>query len=126
MSATGSIESISVRGRLFSVAADSAVTRKLGGFEGEHLPNGDGTGRKKMTRVGWMVGAINVSVYDSRGDQSFLQDISDTPDYDAFTITYVDGTVWQGLGSMEGEISHVSDNGTVEVSLSGPGKLTQQ
>jgi len=46
MAATGgSIESITMDGREFAVAADAESQRKLGGFENEVQANGNGTAR---------------------------------------------------------------------------------
>ncbi len=39
----GSIESVTLDGRTFAVAADAEAQRKLGGFENEVQANGDGT-----------------------------------------------------------------------------------
>jgi len=47
----GSLESITLNGREFPVAADVEAQRKLGGWENEVLANGDGSGRLIKTRV---------------------------------------------------------------------------
>ena len=54
----GSIQSISIRGRIFPVASDAEANKKLGGFENEVQANGDGTARKVMTRVPWSIDGL--------------------------------------------------------------------
>ena len=51
MSVGGSIESLTLDGRTFSVAADADTTRNLGGTDNEVEMNGDGTYRIVKTRV---------------------------------------------------------------------------
>ena len=46
----GSIDSVSIRGRIFAVKNDADVSIALGGFTAEILMNGNGTGRKSLTR----------------------------------------------------------------------------
>jgi hypothetical protein len=122
----GSIESIDIRGRLFPVAADADANRKLGGFESEVQANGDGTARKIMTRVPWMLDGLTVEVDDNRADHEFLQEVANETDFVAMGITFASGATWQGRGTISGELQYSSQNATCELSLSGPGDLTQQ
>ena len=122
----GSIESVSIRGRLFPVAADADGARKLGGFENEIQANGDGSARIVKTRVPWMLDGLTLEVDETRGDQEFLQEISDGQDFVTIVITYASQKSWQGLGIVSGELSFSSQTSTAEVTLSGPGPLTQQ
>lgn len=122
----GSIESVALDGRLFSVAADADSTRKLGGFENEHQSNGDGTGRMLKTRVGWSVDGLTLSIDDTRGDAEYLQELQDGLDEFPIAITYASGTVYQGTGQIVGETGTSSQNTTGSVALMGSGKLTPQ
>ena len=122
----GSIEKISIRGRVFPVAADAEVNRKLGGFETEVQSNGDGTVRKIMTRMPWLLDGVQVEVNDTRADLEFLQEIADSQDLVSITITYASGTTYQGTGTITGEIQASSQSATATISLSGQGSLTQQ
>ena len=124
--ASGSIESISLAGRLFAVAADNEVARKLGGFENEVLANGNGTAREVKTRVPWMLSDVQAVVDDNRGDHEFLQELSDSVGFFTVTITFASGKVYQGTGKIVGELAASSQNETATFSLSGPGKLTPQ
>ena len=122
----GSIESVTLEGRTFSVPADIEVTRKLGGFENEVQANGDGSARMIKTRVPLSLDGLTVSVDDDRGDQEFLQELSDRDDYFVLAITYASGATYQGSAQIVGEFSGSSQNATAAISLMGPGILTRQ
>lgn len=126
MATGGSIESISLDGREFAVAADSDASRKLGGFENEISPNGDGTARLIKTRVTWALDGISVVVDDDRGDQEFLQGIADGTGFVPVGISLVSGVTYQGDGTITGEVQASSQNATAGISLGGPGEMTQQ
>jgi len=122
----GSIEKLSIRGRIFPVAADAEVNRKLGGFENEVQPNGNGTARKIMTAVPWLLDGVQVEIDDGRGDLEFLQEIADSLELVSIAITLANRTTYQGTGTITGEIQASSQNTTASISLSGQGTLTQQ
>ena len=122
----GSIESVTLAGRIFPVASDAESDRKLGGFENEFMSNGDGSGRIIKTRVGWTIGTVALEVNDDREDQEFLQDLIDSPDYFPVAITYVTGITYQGQGTITGELNTASKETKTEVTLQGPGKLSKQ
>lgn len=124
--AGGSIESVGLAGRTFSVAADADSNRKLGGWENEAQPNGDGTARLIKTRVVWLLDGLTLSIDDLRGDQEYLQDLKDRLDFFPIDITYASGVVYSGLGQVTGEEQVSSMSTTAAVTLSGPGKLTRQ
>jgi len=122
----GPIESVSIRGRLFPVAADADATRKLGGFENEVQPNGDGSARMVKSRIAWMVDGLSLAIDHDRADQEFLKEIADGKDWVPITVTYASGHTYQGKGTVSGEFGASSQNATAPVTLSGPGELTQQ
>lgn len=122
----GSIESVTLDGREFSVAADAESQRKLGGFENEVQANGDGTARLIKTRVPLSIDGLTLEVDDSRGDHEFIQALSDRNDFWSLSITYASGVVYQGTAQIVGEPQVSSQNATAEVSLMGPGILTKQ
>lgn len=122
----GSIESVGLKGRTFSVAADADSNRKLGGFENDVMANGDGTGRLIKTRVTWQLDGLTLSIDNDREDLEYLQDLADATDFFAVDITYVDGTIYSGSGMITGEMQASSQNATAAVTLKGPGKLSQQ
>jgi len=122
----GSIESITLDGREFPVAADVEAQRKLGGFENEVQANGDGTARLIKTRVPLSIDGLSIESDDDRGDHEFLQALSDRPDFFPIAITYASGLTYQGTAQLVGEMQTSSQNATASVSLMGPGILTKQ
>jgi hypothetical protein len=122
----GSIESVSLDGRNFAVAADAEAQRKLGGFENEVQANGDGNARLIKTRVPLSIDGLTIEVDDDRGDHEFLQDLSNRNDFFPIAITYASGVTYQGRAQITGELQSSSQNATAAVSLMGPGLLTKQ
>jgi hypothetical protein len=122
----GPIESVSMRGRLFPVAADADAERKLGGFENEVSPNGDGTARIIKTRVPWSISGLALEINEDRGDQQFLKEIADGNDFVTMTVTFASSHTYQGRGIIADEINFSSQNSTAEVTLSGPGEASKQ
>lgn len=122
----GSIESVSLDGRIFAVAADADSNRKLGGFENEVSPNGDGTSRLQKTRVSWSIDGLTLSIDDTRADAEYLQELQDGLDFFPVAVTYASGIVYQGTGQLVAETAISSQSTTASVALMGTGKLTQQ
>lgn len=122
----GSIESLTIRGRNFAVAADAEANRKLGGFENEVMSNGDGTARIIKTRVPLSLDGVVVEIDDGRGDHEFLQEVADLNDFVTIAITYASGLTYQGSATLVGEFSASSQSATAPISLMGPGILTKQ
>lgn len=122
----GSLESVTLGGRLFPVAADAEAQRKLGGFENEVLANGDGSARLIKTRVPLSIAGLTINIDDSRGDQEFLQDLANQNDYFVLLLTYASGISYQGSAQLTGENPASSQAATAAINLMGPGLLTQQ
>ena len=122
----GSIQSISIRGRLFPVAADADSNLKLGGFEAAIEANGDGTARKILTRVPWMADGLTVGIDHDRADMEFLQELANEPGFFPITITFASKSTWQGSGSVTDELQFSSQRSIATLSLGGPGNATQQ
>lgn len=122
----GSVEDVSIKGRLFAVAADADGNRKLGGFENEIQMNGNGTYRLVKTRVPWLLDGLTLVVDDDRDDQKFLQDIADSEEEVEVTATFANGNTFQANGTIVGELGYSSQSATCSVTLSGGGKMTQQ
>jgi len=122
----GSIQEVSIDGRPFAVAADAESQRKLGGWENEVMANGNGTARIIKTRVPMKIDGLTLETDDDRGDQEFLQAIADSPDFKQLSITYASGVVYQGTGTITGEMQTSSQSAATAVTLEGPGNLTKQ
>jgi hypothetical protein len=126
MGVGGSIESITLAGREFAVAADAESQRKLGGFENEVQANGNGTARIIKTRVPFSLDGLTLDMDDSRGDHEFIQDFANGNAFKPMAITYASGITYQGTCQIVGETAGSSQNATLAVSLMGPGELTRQ
>ena len=126
MATGGSISSVILEGRYFSVAADAEAQRKLGGFENEVQANGDSSARLIKTRVPLGLDGLTLSIDDDRGDQEYLQELQDRPDFFVIVITFVSGNSYQGTAQLVGDTQVSSQNATASVSFMGPGKLTKQ
>lgn len=122
----GSIISVSIRGRIFSVAADADVNLDLGGYSNEIQSNGDGSVRNIQTRKPWMLENIALVVDHDRNDLKFLQDTADSHTLHPITIELVSGHVYQGKGTVTGDVKLSTQSTTVPVTLAGKEKLTQQ
>lgn len=122
----GSIQSISIRGRLFPVASDAEANKKLGGFENEVQANGDGTARLVKTRVPWMIDGLQIEINDDRGDHEFLQEIADALDFVSITMELASGTIYEGTGTITDEVQASSQNATATIKVGGPGTLSAQ
>ena len=122
----GSIESVTLDGRSFAVAADAEAQRKLGGFENEVLSNGDGTARLIKTRVPLSLDGLTVEIDDDRGDQEFLHGLTDQNDFFPVTITYASGITYQATAQITGELQASSQSATASVNLMGAGEMTKQ
>ncbi len=122
----GSIESVTLDGRNFSVASDAESQRKLGGFENEVVANGDGTARTIKTRVPLSLDGLTLGIDDDNGDHEFLQGLADSNEFFPIVISFASGISYQGTAQIVGEMQVSSQNATASVSLMGPGVLTKQ
>jgi len=122
----GSIDSYTLIGREFVVAADAESQRKLGGFENEVLANGNSTARLIKTRMPLLIDGLTTEIDDDKGDQEFLQDVANMNDFVTMNITYASGAVYQGSVQITGDFQASSQSATASVTFSGPGILTKQ
>jgi hypothetical protein len=122
----GSIQSISIRGRIFPVASDAEANKKLGGWENEVQANGDGTARLVKTRVPWSIDGLQIEINDSRADHEFLKEIANSFDFVPITMELASGVVYEGTGQISEEVTSSSQSATATITLMGPGDLVQQ
>lgn len=122
----GSVEEVSIKGRIFAVASDADATKKLGGFENEVQANGNGTGRKIMTRVPWSIEGLTVEIDDQAGDHEFLQAVANEKGYVPISMTLASGVTYSADGTLTGDLGASSQNATCGINLSGPGSLGAQ
>ena len=122
----GPVESVSIDGRYFTVAADADAGRELGGFANENQSNGDGTARLIKSRKPWQVDGLTLAVDDLLDDQEYLQDKADQFGYFPINLTFASGSVYGGTGQLVDELKFGNAGATVPVTFGGPQKLTQQ
>jgi len=122
----GSIESITVKGRNFAVAADADANRSLGGFTNDEQSNGDGNTRIIKTRVPWSFDGLSLEIDDARGDQEYLQAIADGLVNVPITFHLASGKIYQGEGIPCDEIKMSTQNVTCPITFKGPQKLEVQ
>ena len=122
----GSVETVNINGRDFTPATDADVQMKLGGFEVETQANGNGTGRKIKTRVPWALTGLTVECDEQNEDLEFLQAVADSNSFVAIAITYASGEVYQGTGTVSGELQRSSMSATTALEITGTGTLTKQ
>ena len=126
MAVGGSIESVTIDGRYFPVAADAESNRKLGGFENEVQANGDGSARIIKTRNPLQIDGLALECDDDRGDHEYLQGVADRKGFVPCTITYASGITYGAQATISGEFQSSSQNATIPVTLAGPGRLVKQ
>lgn len=115
----GSVQGVTLNGRYFPVDKEADVSIVLGGYINEKLANGDGSSRNKKTRVIGGVKGLVLSCDNDRSDQEFIQLLADsTTDFD-YDVTLVDGTVYSGLGQVEGEFEYKTMDSTCELEIKG-------
>lgn len=126
MATGGSIQDVSIRARLFAVAADTGPKLDLGGFENELEMNGDSTVRTIKKRKQWRKEGLKLTIDHDRADLEFLQEVADDKKHVAITMTCVDGTTYAATGTIVGEIAEDTMSATCEVTLAGGGKAEAQ
>jgi hypothetical protein len=122
----GPLEAVNIGGREFEVASDADISRALGGKENTILPNGGGGARQQKVAKPWSLSGLQVVVDDSRDDHAYLQEIADAPGWTECAATFASGITFSGSGTIVGEFTYSSTNGTASLDLSGPNKLERQ
>ena len=122
----GPFKEVSIGGRTFSVAGDAGGSRSLGGMSNAIESNGDGTARVIQTINGWKLDGLALVIDDDKGDQEFLKDLSNAGRIEVFSCTNSRGTVYQGRGTVTGEIVKDEMKSTASVNFGGGSELTKQ
>ena len=122
----GSIESVTLDGREFGVAADAEAQRKLGGWENEVQMNGNSTARLIKTRTALSIDGLTLDTDDDRGDQEFMQELADRNDFFPIAITFASGKTYQGSAQIVGDLQASNQSSMTAINLMGPGNLTPQ
>lgn len=121
----GPLESVTISGRTFSVAQDSGPSTDLGGDTNTIEMNGDRTGRIVKELRPALLESVNVQIDHDNDDMQFLDDVQRGTEYVPISVTYVEGTVYSGSGTITDPVVLNSDKATAEIKLSGPGLVKQ-
>lgn len=122
----GSVASITLAGRYFAVAADGDIQRMLGGSVNDVQANGDRSGRLIKIATPWECTDVQISIDDSREDQTFLQELADRNSFFAIAVTFASEVTFSGEGQITDTINVSSANTTATLALKGPNKLAPQ
>lgn len=122
----GSIKGIEIDGRPFSVTTDADAKVKLGGKKVAVEANGDATVRVLGTVEPWSISDIDIAIDHDKDDAGFLQEKADNMELVPCTITYIDGTTYQGKGIVADDHDFSTAKATSGITLMGEGKLTPQ
>lgn len=112
-----------VGNRTFAVQTDQGITLDLGGYKGERQSYGNGQGHKKMNAKPWKLGGLQVPIDIDNGDLEYLQEISGSPIDAVITWQHVNGFIYKGEGSIEGDVQWNSNTGFLALEVSGSGEM---
>ena len=124
MSIAGAMRSLTINGRGFKVAHDGSGNKVIGGRNNEVAMNGDGSFRPIQTVTPGSFSDVQVEVDDSRGDQEFLQELSNDGLPVPVVATYAANISYTGDLVIAGEIVKDENTGLIPLSFQG-GKLTK-
>lgn len=110
----------------FAVKSDSDFTFDPGGYRNDDDKNMiDGKGRRiyKKNRVAW--GAAGPIVWDmvDQNELEKLQLLAEQTQEADWTVTSINGTVWGAKGLPVGDIEGNTNQGTIDINISGSGKM---
>ena len=124
MSIAGAMRSLTINGRGFKVAHDGSGNKAMGGRNNEVAMNGDESFRVLQTIMPGSFSDIQVELDDSRGDQEYIQELSDSGLPVPIVATYAANISYTGDLVISGEISKDENVGLASLSFQG-GKLTK-
>jgi|SRR5882762_882066 len=114
-------------GKLFPKSAEDC-TLDPGGIRTTDDKNmADGAGRqiKQMNRVLWsFAGPVSWDA-NIANELAQLQKLAASPINADYTISWINGTVWGGTGSVVGDLEGNTNAATVDIKLSGGGELSK-
>ena len=121
---SGSIQSLTLNGRRFTVAADVECEIKSGGFKNEVLVNGDGTTRVKKTRVPWQC-TPEVNINSDTDDFEYRETLKDNTLDVNTVVELVNGVRYQGIGTITGDLTYSTLEGKTKLEISGEKSMTK-
>jgi len=124
MSIAGAMRSLTINGRGFRVSHDGSGNKAMGGRNNEVAMNGDASFRVIQTVMPGSFSDVQVEADDSRGDQEFLQELSNDGLPVPVVATYAANISYTGDLVISGEISKDENTGLISLSFQG-GELTK-
>jgi len=123
----GPAREITIKGRSFGVPHDAEVTIVLGGDNNTVEPNGDGvTARIVKEKSAWKISGATLVIDDSKNDHQFLQDVVDGFEFVDIAVAMSNGDIYYGQGTIVEESERSVKSATMDVTASGPGRMTKQ
>lgn len=101
-------------------------TYDLGGIRTtEVMVTGSGTSMRKLNNVPWVVAALIAWDMVTALDLQKLVRMAGSAQEGTYTFSNINGSVYQGLGSPQGDLVGNVNQGTVPTTFSGGGQLTK-
>jgi hypothetical protein len=117
MGASGTLKSISLNARSFSVPDDCDVNIDLGGYENEIKRNGDGSDRQvKTMKPG---GISGVQVIGGDDVLEYIHGIKQQNEFADVALELVGGRQYSGRVQISGQLQESSMNGVISFDLAG-------
>ena len=106
--------------------AGETSTFDLGGFRNETTTDGAGGAIVKKNRAPWMFEVTASWDMNTRQDMEALVKLAESLSETTWDITHVNGSVYSGVGNVEGDLQGDGGEGTIALSVKGGGKLQRQ
>ncbi len=123
---SGPLRTISINGRPFAVAGDGDATIDYGSPEITTSICGDGTTavHNRSPRP-WSVKGVPITVDESAGDSTYINDTKKSVADDVFTFTEANGTIWTASGKINGEATKSTSSQQMSEDFAGGGSLVE-
>lgn len=106
--------------------ANEESTLDLGGFRGDddaNLVDGGGNNIKKLNRNRWYFEVVLAGDMNTSKDLEKLAQLAAHPEDATWTISHMNGSVYQGLGSPVGDVQQNMNNATINLKCAGGGVM---
>jgi hypothetical protein len=107
------------------VLAGETNTFDLGGIRNEVLVTGSGQQVTKKTQAPWMVEVTVDWDSNTREDMELLNAVAAATSATDWTFTSINGTVYSGVGTIDGDLQGDLSAPTISLSVKGGGKLAK-
>lgn len=110
----------------FFPKANEDSTLDLGGFRGDddaNMVDGGGANIKKLNRARWSFEVVIAVDQNISGDMEKVSALAAHPQDATWTITHMNGAVYQGLGSPVGDVQWNGNAATNNLKVAGGGVL---